>query len=370
MFALSLNFKTANIALREGFAFNDEKVLSLLNIFKNNNIDECVYLCTCNRCEIYGVGDEYTALKIFCDFAKASSDEVKSHIFVYSGKNAVVHLFRVCCGFESMVFGEDEILGQIKKAFSFSQNNNFTDFELNTIFKSAITSAKKIKTQTLISKSSVSIATLVASKSHKFIDGKKNVLLIGGSGEIGSKVLKDLISYNEFEIYATTREQHNTKGDVHIIPYANRYDYVNSADIIISATKSPHFTIVADKVKSHIKNDKERLFIDLAVPRDIDDEVKNNSNNTLMQIDDFEEIANNNKQIKLDEYKTAEDLMNEDIDTLLKELCFHSLLPKIQKVKSDEIKRFIYTFRDTANASEFESFANVFAKCDETRSLL
>jgi glutamyl-tRNA reductase len=366
MFALSLNFKTANIALREGFAFNDEKVLSLLSIFKNNNINECVYLCTCNRCEIYGVGDEYTALKIFCDFANASSDEVKSHIFVYSGKNAVRHLFRVCCGFESMVFGEDEILGQIKKAFAFSQNNNFTDYELNTVFKSAITCAKKIKTQTLISKSSVSIATLVASKCHKFIDGKKNVLVIGGSGDIGSKIIKDLVSYNEFEIYATTREQHMAKGKIHIIPYANRYDYVNSADIIISATKSPHFTIVADKVKSCIKIDKKRLFVDLAVPRDIDDEVKNNSNNLLMQIDDFEEIANKNKQIKLDEYKTAEDLMNEDIDTLLKDLSFHSNFSKIQNISQNEVKRFIYNFRDTASATEFESFINVLSKMEET----
>jgi glutamyl-tRNA reductase len=362
MFSLSLNFKTAGLLLRENFAFDDEKVLSLLNIFKNNNINECVYLCTCNRCEIYGVGDEYTALKIFCDFAKASSDEVKSHIFVYSGESAVTHLFRVCCGFESMVFGEDEILGQIKKAFAFSQKNFSTGYELNTIFKSAITCAKKIKTQTLISKSSVSIATLVAYRCHKFINSKKNVLVIGGSGEIGSKIIKDLLSYNEFEIYATSREQHMAKGDVHIIPYADRYDYVNNADIILSATKSPHFTIVADKFENCIKTDKKRLLIDLAVPRDIDDEVKNNHNNILMQIDDFQEIANKNKQIKLDEYKTAEDLMNEDIDTLLKELCFHQLLPKIQKVESDEIKRFIYMFRDTANAREFENFANVFKK--------
>lgn len=91
-----------------------------------------------------------------------------------------------------MVLGEDEILGQIKKAFAFSQNNNATSYELNTIFKGAITSAKRIKTQTLISKSSVSVATLAASKCHKFDSKSKKVLMIGGSGEIGSKVLKNL----------------------------------------------------------------------------------------------------------------------------------------------------------------------------------
>lgn len=369
MFALSLNFKTADVPLRENFAFDEEKVRSLLSVLKSNSINECVYLSTCNRCELYGVGDVYFALKIFSDFAGISEENLKNHILIYDADHCVSHLFRVCCGFESMVVGEDEILGQVKKAFAFSQENNATAYELNTVFKAAITSAKKIKTQTLISKSSVSVATLAAAECHRFDSREKNkkVLMIGGSGEIGSKVLKDLLSYREFKIYATVREKHFTDNSLTVISYANRYNYVNDADIIISATKSPHFTIVSDKLKEHIKNDKPRLFIDLSVPRDIDENIRDIYDVRLMQIDDFENIAKRNSEIKECELKTAEDLMNEDMDILLKELSFHSLLPKMQNIKSDEIKHFIYHFRDTASAKEFDCFARVFSQMEAFR---
>lgn len=364
MFALSLNFKTADILLREKFAFDNEKTLRLFNILKLNNIAECVYLSTCNRCEIYGVGNVYIALKIFSGFAKISEETVKNHILIFDGDSAVRHLFRVCSGIESMIFGEDEILGQIKNAFAFSQNNHAAGYELNTVFKGAITSAKKIKTQTLISKSSVSVATLAASKCHKFNGKTKKVLMIGGSGEIGSKVLKDLLSYGEFEIFATAREKHISSDRLTIISYADRYEYVNDADIIISATKSPHFTIVSDKLKNNISKFKPRLFIDLAVPRDIDEDVRSIPDVCLMHIDDFKDIAKRNSEIKKGELKTAEDIMREDMDTLLKELAFHSMLPKIQSIRDDEIKHFIYDFRDTANADEFESFIKVFSKME------
>lgn len=363
MFALSINFKTASISLRESVAFDDKKASVLLNILKVNNIKECVYLSTCNRCEIYGVGDAYNAIKIFSDFAKISDNIIKNHIFVYEGKDAVRHLFRVCCGLESMVLGEDEILGQIKRAFALSQDNGFTAYELNTVFKSAVTTAKKIKTQTLISKSSVSVATLAAAKCHKFKSGKKSVLLLGASGEIGSKVLKDLLSYNDFDIFVTLRESHIVSSKATVIPYADRYNYVDDADIIISATKSPHFTIVADKLQKSMKSAKSRLFIDLAVPRDIDENIKKFQNVNLMQIDDFKELAKRNSEIKMAELKTAEDIMLEDIDALLKELTFHSILAKIKNT-DDEIRHFIYNFRDTANAAEFDSFIHVLAKME------
>lgn len=364
MFILSLNFKTADVSLREKFAFDSEKTLRLLNILKENNIVQCVYLSTCNRCELYGVGNVYTALKIFSDFAEIPEETVKSHILIFEGERAVRHLFRVCSGIESMVIGEDEILGQIKKAFAFAQNNNYTGYELNTVFKGAITSAKRIKTQTLISKSSVSVATLAASKCRKFDGKSKKVLIIGGSGDIGSKVLKDLISCGGFNIYATARENHISNYGITTISYADRYEYVNDADIIISATKSPHFTIVSSKLKKSIKISKPRLFIDLAVPRDIDEDIKKIPDVILMQLDDFKDMAKRNSEIKKDELKTAEDIMSEDIDSLLKELHFHSIISKIQNI-NDEVKHFIYAFRDTASANEFESFINVFSKMED-----
>lgn len=365
MFALSLNYKSADLSLREKFCFDDEKTKSFLCILKENNINECVYLSTCNRSELYGTGNMYKALKIFSDFADVGCEKVKRNILFYNGTNAIQHLFHVCCGFDSMVVGEDEILGQVKKAFEYSQNNNLAEFEINTIFKAAITSAKRIKTSTLISKSSVSVATLTAAQCHKFISDSKNVLIVGG-GDIGLKVIKNLISYNEFNIYSAARSNHIINKNIHVISYEGRYDYIDDADIIISATKSPHYIFTSDRTESFIKTNKQRLFIDLAVPRDIDDEIRYLRNCTLITIDDFEKIAEENKKIKASELNSAEDMINRDIDALIKTLSFHKLLPEIQKIDDKNLRHFIYNFRDTANAEEFESFVNVFSKMEET----
>jgi glutamyl-tRNA reductase len=362
MFVLSLNFKKADQAFRECFAFDEKKTLRLLDILRENGINESVYLSTCNRCELYGTGDAYAALRLLADFAGIPADAVKNHIFIYDEKDAVMHLFRVSCGFESMVLGEDEILGQIKKAFAFSQQHGATGYQLNTIFKGAVTSAKRIKTQTRISKSAVSVATLAASECHRTCGVSKNILLLGGSGEIGGRVLKNLISYGEFEIYAAAREKHISGKNVHVIPYSDRYEYMDRADIVISATKSPHFTVVCGRLEGVLKESKPRLFIDLAVPHDIDEDVKKLPEVTLMQVDDFNEIAERNSEIKHNEIIRGEDIIRADIDDLLKELSFHRIVPKLQNLENDELRSFIYDFRDNADAEELEHFINVFLK--------
>lgn len=361
MFCISINYKTASVEERERFSFAEQKQIDFLNKLKNADILQAVFLTTCNRTEVYGVGNVYKALDLLISFANADG-KIKDNVLIFDGENAIRHLFRVACGIDSMVKGEDEILGQLKNAFLLSQKNGFTDYEVNTVFKAAITSAKRIKTQTLISKSSVSVATLVASKCRKAKG--KTVLLIGSSGEIGSKVLKNLISYDEFDIYATVRDTHIASNKVTIVEYSQRYEYINSADIVISATKSPHFTIVSEKLNAYISTKKERLFIDLSVPRDIDDNVKNFPCTALMRIDDFNSIAKRNSEIKEDELKTAQDLMDEDIDSLIKELEFHNMLPKLNKICGEDLKHFIYHYRDTANAKEFDSFVQVISKME------
>ncbi|MCC8073527.1 MAG: glutamyl-tRNA reductase [Clostridiales bacterium] len=364
MFALSINFKTADLSLREAFSFDEKKSAELFKMLKSNQTESCVYLSTCNRCEIYGCGDVYKALSVFCRCAHAEESTVKNHILIYTDKGAINHLFRVCCGFESMVCGEDEILGQVKKAFDFSQKNSATNYEINEIFKCAITCAKKVKTNTLISKSSVSVATIVASVCHKFSTENKAVLLIGAGGEIGGKVMKNLLSYDDFTVFITSRniKKADLKPNLKYIDYGQRYDYIDEADIVISATKSPHFTILYDNLKSYIKSEKNRLFIDLAVPRDIDDEVKKINGLSLMQIDDFDKIAENNSKIKIQEMKFADDIIAEYEDELFKTLEFHRLVPAVNSIDDIKIRNFIYDFRDCANAKELESFVAVIKK--------
>ena len=363
MFVLSLNHKTSCAEDRQCFSFDSRKTEELLKTLALSSVSQAVYLFTCNRVELYAVGDACRALEILCGFAKADADEIKNKILIFEGKSAVRHLFRVTGGFESMVIGEDEILGQVKRAYFFSKDLGFTDYELNTVFQSAIKDAKRIKTETLVSKSSVSVASLSASCCKSFRPGKKTVLVIGASGETGRTAVKNLLSYgeDEFEIYAAVRRNLVTEKGVIPVDYGQRYDYTDKADIIISATKSPHFTVVRSELKKHIRTEKPRLFIDLSAVHDIDPAIAELPDATLITIDDFEKIARSNNEQKAQELHFAERILDCELESLYKELSFHRFLNRHREMLEDKnaFLSFLYKFRDTSNSEEFDSFLGV-----------
>lgn len=337
MFCISLNYKNANEYIRKSLSLNHD-------ILKELNCG--VLLNTCNRTEVYGTDFLYEIVEKYFS-------NVKKHILIYENEEAIRHLFKVACGLDSMLLGEDEILGQVKSAFSYSLENGYTNYELNTIFRAAVTCAKKIKTDTLLSKSSVSVATLCVDLCKKYKDGKKKVLVLGGSGDIGSKIIKNLISCGDFEIYATVH-RHSIKNKVKLIDYADRYTYINKADVVISVTKSPHFTVTKDGL-----NDSQRLYIDLAVPRDIDTAIDG-----VVTLESITAQANKNSALKQSSAQAAMLIIEEEVDALQKELLMHKLIP----LKfDDEVKRFIYDFRSLSSAEEFKAFASVMERMEKKK---
>ena len=313
MFCVSLNFHNTDVSLRETFPHGPELLDSL---------EEGVFLSTCNRVEVYGVGDVYA-------FAEQWFRDYKSKLFLYEGDLAIRHLYRVATGLDSMVLGEDEILGQLKNAYEEAHAAGKTGYELNTIFRGAITAAKRVKTETLLSKTSVSVATLAASACVRFqeeLGGRRaNVLMIGGSGDIGGKLLKDLWSYDRFDLNATVRE-HGLREKAAAVEYRERYIALRDADIVISATK------------------------------------------------DLQTLAEHNNELKRDAASEAETILEEELETLFKDLAFHDLLPLLNDpppgapALTEDWKRLLYTFREEASADEFRSFTRVLLRLsqDET----
>ncbi|MGN1444270.1 MAG: glutamyl-tRNA reductase [Acutalibacteraceae bacterium] len=361
MFVLSLSYKTSSAKDRESFCFGEEKTEQLLKRLALYGMNEAVYLFTCNRIELYAVGDAYKAFEILCAFAAVQAGKIKSQIMIFEGKAAVRHLFRVTGGFESMVVGEDEILGQVKKAYSFSKERGFTGYELNTVFQSAVRDAKRIKTETLLSKSSVSVASLAASCCKNFKSGKKTVLMIGASGETGRTTLRNLLSYGEFEIFAAVRRAPFFEKGVTTIDYSRRYDYTDRSDIIISATKSPHFTVIKDIFLENCKTQKPRLFVDLSAVHDIDPEIAGISGAKLITIDDFEKIAKSNNEQKRKELHFAEQILDGELDSIYKQLSFHRFYNRYEdRLKENEtFLSFLYQFRNISNSEEWDSFLGV-----------
>lgn len=330
MYCISVNYKNSDVNIRKKLAFSENVQKEFLTeLINGKTVSECVILCTCNRTELYFCGNEdslNTVQNLLSNYSGIECDLLKKHLYLFYSDKAVMHLFRVVSGIESMVIGEDEILGQIKLAYTKAKDLGMTGCELNMIFQSAMACAKKIKTQTALSKTSVSTATLAGNEIAHFKD-RVNVLVIGATGKIGTTLVKNLLSHKNVNIIATSRkrsaESVQSRASITVADYADRYKYIDDADCVVSATASPHYTVTYYDLKKNIKTDKPRLFIDLAVPPDIDGSVAEIKGLKLIGIDYFEKLAKNNNELKLDSVESAKEIIKEESDVLKKDIAFH-----------------------------------------------
>lgn len=376
MYCISVNYKNSDVNIRKKLAFSENVQKEFLTeIINGKTVSECVILCTCNRTELYFCGNEdslNTVQNLLSNYSGIECDLLKKHLYLFYSDKAVMHLFRVVSGIESMVIGEDEILGQIKLAYTMAKDLGMTGYELNMTFQSAMACAKKIKTQTALSKTSVSTATLAGNEIAHFKD-RVNVLVIGATGKIGTTLVKNLLSHKNVNIIATSRkhsaESVQTKANITIANYADRYSYMDSADCVVSATASPHYTVTYYDLKKNIKTDKPRLFIDLAVPPDIDSSVAEIKGLKLIGIDYFENLAKNNNELKLDSVESAKEIIKEESDVLKKDIAFHFFLPHMESVKNklseNSLEEILYKFKAELPSEEFIKILDAFKSCGE-----
>lgn len=347
---ISISHKTAPLEVRELFAFTKEKQAELGRILREEGgAAESVIIATCNRTEIYTYFDAaqdkkknvFTRLQELIlreSGAVAVKEDVSDYLRFYQDRKAVNHLFSVTAGLDSMVVGEDQILGQVKHALELAQEAGNSGKYLNTLFRYAVTCSKKIKTDTDLSKTSVSTATLAVKAAEEAFGGSlegKNVMVIGGTGQIGGIVLKNLYSLKGLNIYSTIRNVTMTH-DAHIksesntlIDYKDRYDYVDQMDVIISATASPHYTLTGTKVKERMKTDKIRVFVDLAVPVDIEESIAEFPRTFFYNMDDFEELAEANNKAKKEAVCQAGEILTEYEEDFMRWMIFQQGVPRM-----------------------------------------
>ncbi|MGN0696660.1 MAG: glutamyl-tRNA reductase [Oscillospiraceae bacterium] len=339
LYCVSVNYKKADALFREKLAFPAEVQHALAErTLENEHVSGCVLLCTCNRTEMYFSGDASAisaAKTLLSRYGGVSEGELAPVLMMFSGDAAVRHLFKVACGIESMVMGEDEILGQTKNAFRTAMEHGLTSYELNVIFQRAIACAKRIKTETTLSGVPVSTATLAANAAADFGE-KVNVLVIGASGKIGTSTVKNLLAHKNVSVSVTRRtyggEVFFSPEDVDILNYSDRYSAINSADVVISATDSPHYTITKNRLEETVTDTRKRLFIDLAVPHDIEETVNDIPWAAVFDIDRFGELARENNRVKMSGVQAAESIIVQETDELNKELLIHEMLPEAERI--------------------------------------
>lgn len=371
MKCISISFKTAPEDIRNKFAFtNSEKKDFLSQLSEFITDAKCVILGTCNRTEIYVESHNgvFSILEnLLSRKTKLSISEIRKYARYYEEESAIEHIFKVTCGLDSMILGENEILSQVKQTYLESLQEKRTGYELNITFLSALSCAKKIKTQTEIAKSAISFATLTCNEIKNFIQKNNitspSILIIVGSGKIGSSIIKNILNKDfNAKIYVTQRSHGNTvdfTDKVEVLDYTKRFEYLKNVDIVISATKSPHYTINYEDTLPNISS-KKMLFIDLASPYDIDREISKIQNCTLITIDYFKEIVKNNNLKKEKAVADAQDILNQELQKIFKNIIYHNALEKIQaeneKFKDFSLEKFLYYLKDKLDA---KSFANV-----------
>ncbi len=373
MQCISISHKTAVAGEREKFYIPEEKAADFLRrVREDAGAAQCVVLSTCNRTEVYVQGEENRFRQLEEVLAKISGstgEQIRKLVRRYQGRKALRHLFRVVCGMESMVIGEDQILGQVRDAYGYAKEAGYTGYESNSVFQAALACAKRVKTETMISRTTVSVATLAANEVMRLPMPCKTVLLMGGSGKMGGIILKNLLSQKDIRVIATARSHNgifqSSSMQVENVDYQERYARLEEADAIISATSSPHYTLTAGRVREAIQTPKERLFLDISMPPDLDVEIGKLEHCRLVALDDIQKLAEDNNRLKQQAFADAEEILEEELEKLCKVLLFHRFTEEDVHWKGRyadcSAEKLIYLLRDELDSTSFEAVLKVLA---------
>ena len=380
-----VDYKNCPVEIREKLAFTHSNLENAYEQIKQaGKTSELVILSTCNRSELYAVsGNPVEGIKylkqFYADFFNVTDQEIDEYIIVRTHKEVVKHIFEVAMGFQSMVLGEDQILGQVKDSYDKALKAKSTGKILNRLFIESITSAKKIKVMTGISENSVSVGSI----GIKLIEQKlnclsnKNVLVIG-LGKMSKIAVKNIIKKGIHTLYVTNRTRRKVTDfakefpQVIQIDFKDRYSVIDDVDVIISCTSAPHYVISEKKFLEAYKS-RPLYMLDLAIPRDIEPTINNIAGVELYRIDDLEKIAQDNIEKRLKTKQQAEKILVEDMNKFVDwthEAIVADAIISIQKSSKEIIEEQLNKLREqlcNIDEEQLEIIENTF--CNLSRLL-
>ena len=321
--ALGINHKTASVELREKVAFSPEQLSdALTQLALYGQFKESVILSTCNRTEVYCSVDNDNSqalLSWLASFHNIDEAQLSENIYIHYNNDAINHLMRVACGLDSLVLGEPQILGQIKQAYNSSKHYNAIKPTFERLFQKTFSVAKQVRTETEIGASAVSVA-YAAVNLAKHIYGQLDntrVLLIG-AGETIELVAKHLYQHHPKSITVANRTVERAQAlakeiDGQVMSLAQLPEQLHQSDIVISSTASTLPIIGKGVVEQALKKRryKPMLFIDIAVPRDIESQVGELDAAYLYTVDDLQTIVSENMANREQAARQAQTIIEE-----------------------------------------------------------
>ena len=296
-----------------------------------------VLLATCSRTELYLHAEGERALPDPAEaLCRAAGVAASAFVTRREGADAVRHLMHVASGMQSQIFGDDQIVSQVKDAVALAREAKTTDAVLDTLFRRAVTAGKRVRTETRLTGVPASAAEVGVRRAERFfgsLAGHRAVVI--GNGEMGRLAARALVRAGS-EITVTLRTYRHGETLVPqgcgTVPYARRLDAIEGADLVVSATTSPHFTLTAAQMQTLLC--PPRLLLDLAMPRDIESTAAG-AQTALFNLDDLGDLGDADDTSR----ETAECILDEETREFFAWLNYRAALPLIAKIKSAAIER-------------------------------
>ncbi len=353
---VGLSHKTAPVEIREKLAVPESRLgEALTRLCSYPGVKEGMLLSTCNRVEVYAVVEDlepgYGRIQEFLADAhlSLSSEQLTPHLYWQTGDRAISHLFRVASSLDSMVVGESQILGQVKDAFEMALTHKTTGLILNKVVKKAISVAKRVRTDTKIAETAVSVSYAAVELAKKiFSDLSDKTVLLVGAGEMAKLAARHFIASGVRHVRVTTRTpQHAVeladRFNGTAVPFEQFRDEMATADIVLVSTGAAHYFVSSDDVQRAVKQRMNRpmFLIDISVPRNIDPSVRHVDNAFLFDIDDLKFRVEQNRGERLQEAEQAEHMVLEEVGVVRQWLQSLEVTPTIVALKTrvEDIKR-------------------------------
>ena len=341
---LGLNHKTAPVELRERLAIGPEQLeQATRSLLQAPGVVEGMILSTCNRVELLTSlqPDAPHLLQFIESYFDIEREVVAPHIYEYRQENAVRHLFRVACSLDSMVIGEPQILGQVKSSYLAARSAGAIRGHLDKVLQRAFVVAKRVRSETQIGSSSVSIASVAVELARKIfgsLEGRK--ILLVGAGKMSEQAARHLMSQGASSVLVANRtyeraEQLAQRFGGRAIAFDDLYASADQADIIITSTGSARPVFRREHAQHFLQQRRGRpmFFIDIAVPRDVDPEVNKLDGIFLYDIDDLQSVAGSHMKERSREAELAEAMILAEVDKYQRRLHALNVAPEIVQLQ-------------------------------------
>ena len=361
-----ITFRNSPIHILEQFTIKDiEKAYQKFK--EKTELDECVIVQTCNRIELFGKSESDDLSKIKKTWSEITGLELETfneNLEIVENQEALHHLLKLTSGLDSMVLGEEQILGQIKKSITSARENKASGQHLNTLFDKAIRIGTRIRNNSGIGKGGISVGSMAVKLAEENIDElkTKKVLLIG-TGEVSTLVAKSLKRRGySFDVTSRTigRSQNfcDTMGGS-AVKFEEVLSGFNKYDVLFVATTAPYFLVTLDRITNAMKTKNDGMMIlDLSNPRTVDEKVANVGGVKLMNLDQIAEMVEKNMTARQNKVKTVENIINDEVTVLE---------ASMKRLEAEPLVKGVFKTIDTLREKELQKALQMLDETDENR---